>query len=122
MSKRVPWAGIFVCSCSLVLLKPTGRGEEAESAPIIAPPPTLATPSSASSASPPPVPSVAALAQPAVSPTPLQLTDVLFKGVKARAIGPAVMGGRVSDIVIDPRNPAIFYVGLGTWRRVQNKQ
>ena len=45
---------------------------------------------------------------------PVQLTDVLCKGLKARAIGPAVMGGRVSDIAIDPRNPAVFYVGLGT--------
>ena len=42
-----------------------------------------------------------------------QLTDVLFKNLKARSIGPAVMGGRVSDIAIDPRNPFIFYVGLG---------
>ena len=24
------------------------------------------------------------------------------------------MGGRVSDIALDPRNPAVFYVGLGT--------
>ncbi|MEY2537070.1 MAG: hypothetical protein QOG67_810 [Verrucomicrobiota bacterium] len=52
----------------------------------------------------------------AVSPAPAsaapQLTDVLFKNFKARAIGPAVMGGRVSDIAIDPRNPFIFYVGL----------
>ena len=24
------------------------------------------------------------------------------------------MGGRVSDIAIDPRNPAIFFVGLST--------
>src|SRR6266446_4948807 len=55
----------------------------------------------------------------AVTPSPSetalpQLTDVLFKNLKARAIGPAVMGGRVSDIAIDPRNPAVFYVGLGT--------
>ena len=42
-----------------------------------------------------------------------QLTDVLFKNLKARAIGPAVMGGRVSDIAIDPRNPFVFYVALG---------
>jgi len=41
------------------------------------------------------------------------LTDVLFKNLKARAIGPAVMGGRVSDIAIDPRNPFVFYVALG---------
>jgi len=54
----------------------------------------------------------------AVTPSPSetalpQLTDVLFKNLKARAIGPAVMGGRVSDIAIDPRNPFIFYAGLG---------
>jgi hypothetical protein len=42
-----------------------------------------------------------------------QLTDVLFKNLKARSIGPAVMGGRISDIAIDPRNPFVFYVGLG---------
>src|SRR5438046_4585333 len=50
---------------------------------------------------------------PASSPTPAQLTDVLFKNLKARSIGPAVLGGRVSDIAIDPRNPSGFYVGLG---------
>ena len=50
---------------------------------------------------------------PTPSPTPPHLTDVLFKNLKARSIGPAVMGGRVSDIAIDPRNPFIFYVGLG---------
>src|ERR1700676_5532056 len=48
------------------------------------------------------------------NPPPPQLTDVLFKNLKVRAIGPAVMGGRVSDIAIDPRNPSIFYVGLAT--------
>jgi photosystem II stability/assembly factor-like uncharacterized protein len=37
----------------------------------------------------------------------------LFKNLKARSIGPAVMGGRISDIAIDPRNPFVFYVGLG---------
>jgi photosystem II stability/assembly factor-like uncharacterized protein len=48
------------------------------------------------------------------NPQPQQLTDVLFKNLKVRNIGPAVMGGRVSDIAIDPRNPAVFYVGLAT--------
>src|SRR5437762_12682980 len=52
-------------------------------------------------------------ATPTSSPTPPQLTDVLFKSLKARSIGPAVMGGRVSDIAIDLRNPFVFYVGLG---------
>src|SRR5437773_2645921 len=47
------------------------------------------------------------------SPTPPQLTEVLFKNLKARSIGPAVMGGRVSDIAIDPHNPFVFYVSLG---------
>src|SRR5262249_46346766 len=50
---------------------------------------------------------------PTPSPTAPPLTDVLFKNLKARAIGPAVMGGRVSDIAIDPHNPFVFYVGLG---------
>jgi len=38
---------------------------------------------------------------------------VLFKNLKTRSIGPAVMGGRVSDTAIDSRNPFVFYVGLG---------
>src|SRR6476620_253345 len=48
------------------------------------------------------------------SPSPMLLSQALFKNLTARNIGPAVMGGRVSDIAIDPRNPAVFYVGLGT--------
>jgi photosystem II stability/assembly factor-like uncharacterized protein len=63
--------------------------------------PASTTPPLSSSVTPAPVPG-----------TP-QLTDVLFKNLKARSIGPAVMGGRVSDIAIDPRNPFVFYVGLG---------
>jgi hypothetical protein len=75
-------------------------------APIVSPPPALATPSAS--------PSVAPSATPIASPTPFQLTDVLLKGLKARVIGPAVMGGRVSDIALDSRNPAVFFVGLAT--------
>ncbi|MEP6709134.1 MAG: hypothetical protein ABJB32_03260 [Verrucomicrobiota bacterium] len=58
----------------------------------------------------------AAITSPAATPqtNDLQLSDVLFKNLKARAIGPAVMGGRVSDIAIDPHNPFVFYVGLAT--------
>src|ERR1700741_3882852 len=51
-------------------------------------------------------------ATPTPSPTPPPLSDALFKNLKARSIGPAVMGGRVSDIAIDPHNPFVFYVGL----------
>jgi photosystem II stability/assembly factor-like uncharacterized protein len=39
---------------------------------------------------------------------------VLPTALKARSIGPAVMGGRVSSIALDPSNPWTFYVGLGT--------
>src|SRR5215475_13710444 len=46
------------------------------------------------------------------SPSPPVLSDALFKNLRARPIGPAVMGGRVSDISIDSRNPFVFYVGL----------
>src|SRR5262249_17143840 len=52
-------------------------------------------------------------ATPSASPTPLPLNEPLFKNLKARSIGPALMGGRVSDIAIDPHNPFIFYVALG---------
>jgi photosystem II stability/assembly factor-like uncharacterized protein len=58
-------------------------------------------------------PALSASAAPAPSLATPQLTDVLFKNLKARSIGPAVMGGRVSDIAIDPRNPFVFYVALG---------
>jgi len=52
--------------------------------------------------------------------TPTQATGVdsgalvLPTALKARSIGPAVMGGRVSSIALDPTNPWTFYVGLGT--------
>ena len=39
---------------------------------------------------------------------------ILPSGLKARAIGPAVMGGRVSSIALDPVDPWTFYAGLGT--------
>src|ERR1700731_4545518 len=58
-------------------------------------------------------PPLSASVAPVPSSGPPALTDVLFKNLKARAIGPAVMGGRVSDIAIDPRNPFVFYVALG---------
>jgi photosystem II stability/assembly factor-like uncharacterized protein len=73
------------------------------------------SPQSAALATASPASTTPPLSAPASTPSPtaLQLTDVLFKNLKARSIGPAVMGGRVSDIAIDPRSPSIFYVGLG---------
>jgi hypothetical protein len=60
-----------------------------------------------------PTATVSSSATPEPSATPPQLSDVLFKNLKARSIGPAVMGGRVSEIAISPNNPFVFYVGLG---------
>ena len=51
------------------------------------------------------------------------VTQARLKGLEARAIGPAVMGGRVSDIAIDPKNPLTFYAGLatsGVWKSANN--
>ena len=39
---------------------------------------------------------------------------VALKTFKARSIGPATMGGRVSSIALDPADRYTFYVGLGT--------
>jgi hypothetical protein len=92
------------------LLIQTSRSQEDQ-------PTSAASPASTPSVSPTVAqtsPAPAATAQPSPAATPVQLTDVLFKNLKARWIGPAVMGGRVSDIAIDPRNSAVFYVGLGT--------
>jgi photosystem II stability/assembly factor-like uncharacterized protein len=41
-------------------------------------------------------------------------SGALLSGLKARAIGPAVMGGRIAAIALDPKDPATYYVGLGT--------
>ncbi len=51
---------------------------------------------------------------PPQSPVAPPLTELLFKNLKTRPVGPAVMGGRVSEIALDPRNPSLFYVGLAT--------
>src|SRR6266581_168814 len=90
-------------ACPLLAQKDQPHRIEATQSPSgsPAPSPESSSPSLTSAASPPP------------SATVPQLTDVLFKNLKARSIGPAVMGGRVSDIVIDPRNPFVFYICLG---------
>jgi photosystem II stability/assembly factor-like uncharacterized protein len=43
-----------------------------------------------------------------------QLDSVKMRALKPRAIGPAVMGGRVSEIAYDPKETATFYIALGT--------
>jgi photosystem II stability/assembly factor-like uncharacterized protein len=47
------------------------------------------------------------------------LTSELYQPLELRSLGPAVAGGRVSDIAIDPRNRNIWYVSFassGLWK------
>src|SRR2546428_13764338 len=55
-------------------------------------------------------PGVAAKAAPAGP----RVEASFLRGLKARSIGPAIMGGRVADIALDPKDPYTFYVALGT--------
>jgi photosystem II stability/assembly factor-like uncharacterized protein len=62
---------------------------------------------------------IAALAQttaprPSPGPAAPRLEQLTIKALKARSIGPAIMGGRVSDVALDPQDPYTFYVALGT--------
>ena len=58
--------------------------------------------------------------KPAVKPAPTSQPAaaldslVIPTGFRARSIGPAVMGGRVAAIALDPTDPWTYYVGLGT--------
>ncbi|MEQ8925427.1 MAG: glycosyl hydrolase [Fulvivirga sp.] len=36
------------------------------------------------------------------------------KGLKLREIGPALMGGRIADIAVDPNNKSLWYVAVGS--------
>ncbi len=63
---------------------------------------------------------LAGAAEPTFSPP---LNQAMLKGFKGRAIGPAVMGGRVSDLAFDPRNPHRYYAALatgGVWKTDNN--
>ena len=60
------------------------------------------------------VSSLALAAQPKEKAVEAPLSENALAALKARSIGPAVMGGRVSTIALDPTDPATFYVGLGT--------
>ncbi|MCH8150086.1 MAG: glycosyl hydrolase, partial [Planctomycetes bacterium] len=43
-----------------------------------------------------------------------KLTAATFSGIKLRAIGPALMSGRISDVAIDPVKPNTWYVAAGS--------
>ena len=111
MSRFVSLRQVLISLCSIASFALPAIAQEQELAPIVSPPPAVATPSASSQITPAP-PSAPAPAS--AAPTPVQLTDVLFKNLKARAIGPAVMGGRVSEIALDPRNPARLLPRTGT--------
>ncbi|HEV7499335.1 MAG TPA: glycosyl hydrolase, partial [Vicinamibacteria bacterium] len=65
-------------------------------------------------------PAVSAQGRRAAPPSPAPATTAPLiapaglKALKARELGPAVMGGRVSDIALDPADPHTFYVALAT--------
>jgi len=42
------------------------------------------------------------------------MSAATFKGLEMRNIGPALMSGRIADIAIHPKNPHIWYVGVGS--------
>ncbi len=44
----------------------------------------------------------------------LDLQDEVFKQAQWRSIGPAVMGGRIADIAVDPKSPYTYYLALAT--------
>ena len=53
--------------------------------------------------------------------SPVSVTQLA--ALKARSIGPALMGGRVSDLAFHPTDPFTFYVGLATgglWKTSDN--
>jgi photosystem II stability/assembly factor-like uncharacterized protein len=41
------------------------------------------------------------------------MTADVLKGIELRSIGPAMSGGRVADIAIDPHKPSVYYVATG---------
>jgi photosystem II stability/assembly factor-like uncharacterized protein len=61
-----------------------------------------------------PAPQQPAAAQQNAASAAVTFGVTMLKPFKARSIGPAVMGGRVSDIAYDPSDPYTFYVGLAT--------
>lgn len=53
-------------------------------------------------------------AEAASRPAPVPVAGAMLRAIKGREIGPAVMGGRVSDLALDPKDPYTFYVALAT--------
>lgn len=59
-------------------------------------------------------PATPATAAPARAAEPVKLQAKLFKRLEARPIGPANMGGRISDVAVVESDPAQFYIATAT--------
>ena len=90
-------------------------------------PPALATALAAALALAPAAPR-AARAQPRPAPAPAAaprpgLDSATLATFRWRNVGPAIMGGRVTDIEADPRDPKTFYVATaagGIWKTINH--
>ncbi len=52
-----------------------------------------------------------------------KINEDLLNGLKFRSIGPAFMSGRISDLAIDPKDPKIWFVAVGSggvWKTVNS--
>ena len=50
-----------------------------------------------------------------------RLSEAALRQLEWRAIGPAVMGGRIDDVAVDERNPSTIYLGAasgGVWKTI----
>jgi hypothetical protein len=86
----------YLITTAVVLMSLPLAAQSAKQKPAAQKPPAVATP---------------APAAPAPGP---KIASSMLTAFKARGIGPAVMSGRVSDIALDPVNPFVFYVAMGT--------
>lgn len=59
-------------------------------------------------------PPAGAAPRPATGEKPVALTIDLFEGLSFRAIGPATMGGRISDFAVSERQPRTVFAATGT--------
>ena len=63
------------------------------------------------------------IAQPILADEPVKLDSSAFGGLRARAIGPAVMGGRIAAVDGTADSPSTIYVGSaggGVWKSTDN--
>jgi photosystem II stability/assembly factor-like uncharacterized protein len=55
------------------------------------------------------------------APAAQRLDEAALRQFAWRAIGPAVMGGRIDDVAVDERNPSTIYIGAasgGVWKTI----